>query len=226
MSAYGFALIFGRPLPIVFARWARRNLQHIRGVCWASAETLHATVVNCTPPRGRSVSNEEAALSTRNDLRRKAEDYLVPVLRRIDYIQLEFTNVTLMGRNVILPSVGHPALGDLKRALQGNMFVVPEENVVEAFARPDLIGIDKFSTETGTLQPTVSVTLGQVEQILVEFTGVPTAPGFAVEGLRMVFYRERTLRNTVTSALLEFGDSPTKANGNKDRIARFFDGLA
>ncbi len=226
MSDYGFSIVFGRPLPFEFMNWFCTHLQPIHGVSWNKAESLHATIVNCTFPRGRSQKSEESVLPLKDELRRKFIDYVVGILFSSEIFEIEFQRAQCAGSSIILPSQDYGQIGRLKKALQGEQGFIQEEKAPEALARPEVVGRDKFSGDRKALQSSVSVTLGKSATLgSIATPGIPQSPSVKAMGLRVVFYRDRNLDDAEVSELLGFGASESKKRANIRRINEFFDKL-
>jgi hypothetical protein len=213
MSDYGLSIIFGRPFPTEFVDWGRR-LPKTSYVRWHEAENLHATVVNCTPPIGRSVPSVEEALSSKSALYAKFRGGLVSLLQGFPRIRLRFSPVRAAGSSVILQSETDDEIGRLKRALQGGHDVISEDQARSMLQSGEVTGVDKFSTSKGSLQPMVAVTLGKLTGDRQGLPPLPHAPELDVEGVRIVLYRDRDLRDADASQVLVFGGTE-ESNGAK-----------
>lgn len=226
MNHYGFSLIFGRPFPTEFLEWVHTHLHTITTeASWNEPENLHATLVNCTYPYGRSVETMEQALFCKDALKAKLINHLLPILHHSQPIRLGFTAVQCVHTTLILPSEIHGQVGQLKKALQGGQDFIPKDQATDRLMSPKAIGIDKFSADKSSLQATVAVTLGELtdQAHLGEFCTLPQAPTVTLSGLRIVFYCDRSLRNAVTSELLEFGAAARQEDWNRTRLIRFFE---
>lgn len=226
MSDYGFSIVFGRPLPLEFTSWFCRYLQPIQGVSWHEAKSLHATVVNCTLPRGRSEKSKDSVLLSRDELKKKFIDHIVEILSDSKILEIKFKKVQCAGSSVILPGLDDARIGQLKRALQGGRDFISEDEAPAVLVLPNVVGRDKFSGDQKALQPSVSVTLGKSHtRGLIATLEIPQAPSVKVTGLRVVFYRDRNLNDAEVSDPLRFGASKSTKKTNARKIAEFFESL-
>lgn len=226
MSDYGFSIVFGRPLPLEFTNWFCRYLQPIQGVSWHEAQSLHATVVNCTLPRGRSEKSKDSVLLSKDELKKKFIDHVVEILSDSKILEIKFKKVQCAGSSIILPSHDDARIGQLKRALQGDRDFILEDEAPTVLALPNVVGRDKFSGDQKALQPSVSVTLGKSNaRDLIASLEIPQTPGVKVTGLRVVFYRDRNLDDAEVSDLLRFGASKSTKKTNVRKIVEFFERL-
>jgi len=227
-TRFGFALIVGRPLRPTLLRWFASGVAWTPGIKWVPHETIHGTIVNCSRPCARSVTTEEEALKHAQEIKNSALQVLVPCLNVFDAVNIEFESMRIASRDVILPSLPSAQIGTIKQALQGGRDYVATERVASVLAATGVFGVDKFSTECGSLQPTIKLTLGNADgdasKIILPRTRTPP-PGLTVRGFRLVFYRDRMLNNAVASDELRLDRSGTYQADNESRIRRFFDHL-
>lgn len=105
---------------------------------------LHATLVNCTPPAGRSGPLADV-LQSMPGLAHKLARLLPAKLSAVPEFSLEFPSVALVSGLVIAQSAPHPTIVDLKSRLQGDPRAIPPDQAQEVLSSPNSAGIDKYS---------------------------------------------------------------------------------
>lgn len=187
----------------------------------------HATVVNCTPPAGRSGELAEV-LRSMPEVGQKLTHLLPVALVGVSPFLLEFPHVLVVSGLVIAPSASHPAIFELKSRLQGDPRVIPSERARAALSDPNCAGIDKYSQLLGEgrlVQDTVAITLGRVDpngEVPMPPLGL-SIPPIRIDEVRLAFYRDREFRDVAISDGLGLAASRQDLEA---AIRRFFDGIA
>lgn len=221
-NSYGFVVVLGRPVSENLLEWLEATLIDAPNINWHPRKSIHATVLNCTRPRARSVSTAEEALAHADDFRQDALNVLLPYLSDSLGFTLHFQKILVTDRTIILPSLSSESLAHLKLNLQGGRPFVPKEDAEEVLSLPDVLGINKYNTYKGSMQPTVHFTLGVITAPSVEILQTTEPPVYNVKSLRLVFYRDRTLTDATVSHPLMFGLPRERQPENRDNIEEFF----
>lgn len=217
---FGFTTVVGRPLSDEFLYWFQRFLTNRPGVEWHPYEAIHCTIANCTRPLARSVESEHDALQGASFVQAATLRVLVPTLLTLSNFTVKFDNMCVTGNTIILPSRRSSEIAALKKLLQGNRDSISASEAASALGSDSVLGIDKFSTAKGSLQPTVKLTLGDAASARVGLPIIDEVPNLNVSSIRLVFYRDRRLVNAISSEPLLFG-----SHDNADKIDLFFKSL-
>ena len=221
-NSYGFAVVFGRPVSDNLLEWFKITLVDTPGINWYPYDSIHATLVNCTRPRARSVATADEALAHTEAVRQDALNVLLPCLGNMQGPTLHFQKILVTEQTIILPSLPSNRISDLKRIFQGGRPFVPKWEVESVLLLPDVLGINKYNTYKCSMQPTVHLTLGVVTARGVEILQTIEPPIYNATSLHLVFYRDRTLTDAIVSDPLMFDLPEVKQLENRDRIEEFF----
>ena len=233
MNQCGVSFVVGRPLDGPLSGWALgAGALDGLGVLRKSVRSLHATLGAAGLPSGRSVATAQEAMQSAHALRRKLGRLIEDFFPGVVPFEVPLAAPRVAGPVIVVPSLPDRRLLQIKAKLQGNSRAIPEDRAAQALIGDACLAIDKYSSmfpaAGGELQPSVSITLGDVgshdvARVAKMLAELPPAPSLIVPGVRVAVYRDRRLEDADVSGVLRFGASREELEAV---VCEFFDSVA